>query len=500
MKRIVGFGIVIVLILSSLLLVIKAKKDKVMLKQIDELKVRMTSSMQIPDPTFIQTTGDWYYLDHISRGLVSYDSNRQKFSQFFAESWSSNPDGLHLFKLRPDIKFHDGSSITPKDILWSIKRLLIKKTSTHFPLWDYVQGCESLKSLEDECSGLFVTSEGDIAIRLKTQTDSFFLQLASPETGIWWSGDMNPQTGELKPSKFSGPYFVSQVDANEALLMKNKYSTMSEEFPSSPKVIRIKRIPLAETDQALASAQVDLVIRSHRPFADQPQDRSVRTHLTPRSTILHFFGTGKTANRAAIGQDLIQSIWQIKEGENLVSAETFLPFAKNYGLERKEFLAELPEKSDKNIKVVAPRGFLTANFKNRILEAAKKVGVQLDLEEIDPAVWINLSSDEKASEKYDYILSSYAASERYPAVQLRYLTGSLVSPPIDLKLAENAELTTERVQILRDYEKWLLRSRQAIPFLFNSTSFLYREGLDLGEQPATDAEIELWRVQSRVNL
>lgn len=471
-----------------------------MLKQIDELRVRLTNSMKIPDPTLIQTTGDWYYLDHISRGLVSYDSNQQKFSQFFAQSWSSTSDGLHVFKLKPGNKFHDGTEITPKDILWSIKRLLIKKTSTHFPLWDYVLGCEDLKSLEDECSGLFVTNTGDITFRLKTQSDSFFLQLASPETGIWWSGDLNPQTGDLKPTKFSGPYFVSQVNENEVVLLKNKHSMMSEEFPNSPKAIRLLKIPLAETDQALESAQVDLVIRSHRPFADKPLDKSVRTHLTPRSTILHFFGAGQTHERAAIGQDLIQSLWQIKEGENLVSSETFLPFAKNFGLERAEFLAELPEKSDKIIKAVAPRGFLTSNFKRKILEAAKNVEVQLELEEIDPTIWIKLFSDPQTSEKYDYILSSYAASERYPAVQLRYLTGSLASPPIDLKLAENTELTTERVHILRNYEKWLLRSRQAIPFLFNSTSFLYREGFDLGEQPATDAEIELWRVQSRVEL
>ncbi len=98
-----------------------------MLKPIAELRVRITGSTEIPEPTKIQSTGDWYFLDHISSGLAYYDSSKNTFAPMLAVSWSEQADGTHAFRLRDGIKFHDGTPITAKDVLWSIKRHLITK-------------------------------------------------------------------------------------------------------------------------------------------------------------------------------------------------------------------------------------------------------------------------------------------------------------------------------------------------------------------------------------
>lgn len=180
-----------------------------MLKPVEELKVKITASTQMPDPTNIISTGDWYYLDHISSGLTGYDNEKKIFTPIYAESWEVQADGTHVFKIKKDLKFHDGTPLTAKDIVWSIKRHLILKTSTHFPLWDYLVGCETVKVLTDVCDGLKEGPAGEVIIKLKTQTDSFFLQLASPETGIWWAGDIDAQTAALKPTKFSGAYYLN---------------------------------------------------------------------------------------------------------------------------------------------------------------------------------------------------------------------------------------------------------------------------------------------------
>ena len=52
-------------------------------------------------------------------------------------------------------------------------------------------------------------------------------------------------------------------------------------------------------------------------------------------------------------------------------------------------------------------------------------------------------------------------------------------------------------QILKDYQKWLLHSRQAIPLYFDVTLFLHQKNIDIGSQSMSDAEIELWRVQEK---
>ena len=205
-------------------------RNEAMLKPISRLRVRLTGSNEIPEPTNIQSAGDWYFLDHISSGLTYYDSSKKTFSPMLAESWSQKADGTYTFQLRKDLRFHDGTVITARDIVWSIKRHLIKKTSTHFPLWEYLVGCDHLKTLDEDCEGLKQFGEEQIIFRLKAQTDSFFLQLASPETGIWSANDMDATSAELKPTKFSGPYFVENRNESQASLRRNENSLISKCF------------------------------------------------------------------------------------------------------------------------------------------------------------------------------------------------------------------------------------------------------------------------------
>ena len=47
---------------------------------LENIKVRIGTANVLPDPTKIETTGDWYFLDHISSGLVSYDFDKQHTS------------------------------------------------------------------------------------------------------------------------------------------------------------------------------------------------------------------------------------------------------------------------------------------------------------------------------------------------------------------------------------------------------------------------------------
>ena len=206
--------VMLTLIISALAVtLLRRGKDNRLFKPIEELKVRITSSVQVPDPTNIASAGDWYYLDHISSGLVAFDSNRQRFEPMMSDKWDTRANGTHVFPLRPGASFHDGTPITVKDVIWSIKRQLIRKTATHFRFWKYIKGCENLKSLTDDCEGLFAISEHEVGIKLTDHSESFYLQMASPETGIFFAGDMNPKTADLKPTKFSGPYYVDKVGA-----------------------------------------------------------------------------------------------------------------------------------------------------------------------------------------------------------------------------------------------------------------------------------------------
>ncbi|MBN9334893.1 ABC transporter substrate-binding protein [Devosia sp.] len=59
----------------------------------------------------------------IFEGLLSYDENFEPQAQL-ATQWSVSDDGLsYTFKLRPNVKWHDGTPFTSKDVAFSIERL-----------------------------------------------------------------------------------------------------------------------------------------------------------------------------------------------------------------------------------------------------------------------------------------------------------------------------------------------------------------------------------------
>ena len=346
-------------------------------KAISELRVRITSSTEIPEPTNIQSTGDWYFLDHISSGLAYYDSTNKTFAPMLALSWSEQADGTHLFMLRDGIKFHDGTPITGKDVLWSIKRHLLKKTSTHFPLWDYLVGCDHLKRLDEECEGLRLRAETEIIFRLKAQTDSFFLQLSSPETGIWSASDINPESGELHATKFSGPYFVESRDTESALLRRNENNKLSELFPESPRSIRIVRVPLANLDQAVSDHKIDVAIKMHSPRAEPDwQRKNIAVESTTPSQIIYLFGLG-AGSKPEIGRNLVEALWQENRDPILSPADSFLPFSPKFGLSRSDFLEALPAKSSAKLRIMYPAGFFSAAFLTQFVNSGKKSGAKL---------------------------------------------------------------------------------------------------------------------------
>jgi peptide/nickel transport system substrate-binding protein len=58
--------------------------------------------------------------------LVRFNRSTQKVEPRLAESWSLTPDGKTLvFKLRSGLEFSDGSSLTSRDVAWSIRRVLL---------------------------------------------------------------------------------------------------------------------------------------------------------------------------------------------------------------------------------------------------------------------------------------------------------------------------------------------------------------------------------------
>jgi peptide/nickel transport system substrate-binding protein len=61
--------------------------------------------------------------------LLRFNRFTQKVEPGLAESWTISPDGKTIaFKLRAELEFSDGSSLTSRDAAWSIRRVLLPAT------------------------------------------------------------------------------------------------------------------------------------------------------------------------------------------------------------------------------------------------------------------------------------------------------------------------------------------------------------------------------------
>jgi hypothetical protein len=461
------------------------------------LKVHVGIQEAIPDPAKIEVAGDWYFLGHISSGLVGFDHVAGKFKPLLADSWQAFSTGTHTFTLREDARFHDGTPITSDDVIASLKRLIVKRTSTHFPLWEYVEGCEHLKDLAEDCSGLRAINHRTVEIRLKHASESFFLQLASPETGIWSKKDIDPKTLEFKPTKFSGPYSFEGFGDSAAHLRRNEENPISRSFPSSPRRIDLVTAKIDVAQDQFQKGEIDVLFKSHNPYGERDwKALGFDSRASSLSTLIYLHGASLTGSQK-VGKDFIEAVWSTNSDREIVKAQKFLPFAGDFGLTPADFLAILPAKTATKIRIAVPWTYLSDGFYGLLVAAGKKVGADIEIIKLPREEWIHSFDDKTAGTRFDFILAPYAASERYPAVQLRYITGSLRNPPIDLKDAESPDLSQEKITILRDYQKWLLSHEHAVPLFFVRDFFLYQHHIDMGDQPPSDAEIELWRITGR---
>src|SRR5919112_1829993 len=61
--------------------------------------------------------------DYAFDGLVRYEGNTLKVAPALAESWTTSEDGLSwTFKLRPGVKFHDGTPVNADAVVFSFER------------------------------------------------------------------------------------------------------------------------------------------------------------------------------------------------------------------------------------------------------------------------------------------------------------------------------------------------------------------------------------------
>lgn len=122
------------------------------------LRILFNQDMRTSDPHIAYETETWPTASLFYVGLVKLADPGTPVPAL-AESWTISDDGtVYTFKLRPDLKFSNGSPLTAEEVKWSFLRVLNPETAspTSFMFEPIVGAADFLAGTADDVSGIKV--------------------------------------------------------------------------------------------------------------------------------------------------------------------------------------------------------------------------------------------------------------------------------------------------------------------------------------------------------
>jgi peptide/nickel transport system substrate-binding protein len=188
------------------------------------------------DPTLLPETATMSVLGNFYEGLVRLDADNRMLPAL-AESWLTVDTHTWLFKIRPGVRFHDGSPLTARDVKESLERALHEPSS----------GVKGYLSAISE-----VAVDGE-AVRIRTsRPDPLLLSRLS---WVFITPHGRGQQGFERPVG-TGPYeFLGRRDGEIEAAAFPQY------WNGPPRIRRVRfvTVPAGEVVKALRSGSVDIL-------------------------------------------------------------------------------------------------------------------------------------------------------------------------------------------------------------------------------------------------
>lgn len=163
--------------------------------------------------------------------------SRSNFSPGLVEAWSYSKDLTELnLKISSRYKFHDGTAVTPKDLVESLKRTVVQRKASHADLYEEV--CDK----NGNCNGIRDNGDGTITIDLHQPLSGLLTNFTTPEFSVvppsYYEGSISSKKEGLK--NLSGPYRLKEFTPKKMRLEAFPEHPLIDE--RSPKEVEITEI------------------------------------------------------------------------------------------------------------------------------------------------------------------------------------------------------------------------------------------------------------------
>ena len=220
-------------------------------KLAETITIGTTDKVTQLDPANAYDFFTWEVLSNVMDTLVRYKPGSDKLVPALAESWETKDGGkVWIFHLRRDAKFCDGTPVTAKDVVRSIKRVMKLQGD---PSWLVTSFVEDVKALDD------YTVEFD----LKKPVGFFLALLATPPYSVVSPKYPNDQIVDDATWGGPGPYCIKEFKRDQYLVLEaNPY--YYGDVKTKKIVIRFYK-DATTLRLALEKGEVDIAWRTLRP-------------------------------------------------------------------------------------------------------------------------------------------------------------------------------------------------------------------------------------------
>ncbi|MCP4653816.1 MAG: protein kinase [bacterium] len=392
----------------------------------------------------------------------------------------------YRFRLREDVRFHDGRRLTARDVRYSFERLLATpKPESHFVLLP-IRGARALRDGEaGELSGFRILSATEFEIELEQPMSFFPALLTSPLAVIVPEGCESFVDPWRAGCAGTGPFRVLRLDPGERLELERNPDYRRCGYPKSDRLIfhcgispekileefRLGRLSLASD---LDPADVEVLRRDPELAGGYRESPRLATYFLILNA--HHGHFADPVRRRAFARDLeiSRSLYEAA-GPLVIPAHGIIPPGL-LGYEADKRARERVPQIDKTVCSVRLRALhhpvfagQYALFWERLCEAAGEAGLEIESECGSPAEVLRLAREAKADLVAYRWVADYPDTDGFIGNLLHSGEGSLAgiasAPEID-RLIERGRSETDpalRHIIYREIEETLEREALLIP-------------------------------------
>jgi peptide/nickel transport system substrate-binding protein/glutathione transport system substrate-binding protein len=177
--------------------------------------------------------------------LLAFDQSG-KLVPGLATQWSSEDAKTYLFKLRRNVRFHEGQMLTARDVKYSLERIL-----------DPSVGASFRSNLE----GFTITIVDDYTIKLQNPEPDATLPitLAQPETAIVSEAWMKTNPNVKTQANGTGPFMLAEHEPKVRIVVKKNPNYWNVGLPRLDRVV-FQEIPNGDArGNALRTGALDMI-------------------------------------------------------------------------------------------------------------------------------------------------------------------------------------------------------------------------------------------------